>query len=71
MLGMPGSHDPVRLVDVVFFFSRAITIYYFKNIYHKCPLSLEGPESNTEWVVGKGITIYFVLADPSFSGLSA
>ena len=37
----------------------------------KCPLSLEGPESNTEWVVGKGITIYFVLADPSLPGLSA
>ena len=68
MLGMPGSHDPVRLVDV---FLSLGQLPYFKNIYHKCPLSLEGPESNTEWVVGKGITIYFVLADPSLPGLSA
>ena len=30
------------------------------SINHNCPLSLDGPESSTEWVVGKGITIAFM-----------
>ena len=29
---------------------------------HKRPFSLDGPESSTEWVVGKGIAIYFIPA---------
>ena len=29
---------------------------------HKCPFSLDGPESSTEWAVGKGIAIYFIPA---------
>ena len=32
------------------------------SINRNCPLSLDGPESSTEWVVGKGIAIYFIPA---------
>ena len=66
---MPGQFPTTHFMFVVMCYDLLYFVMCFSlgqislgiySINHNCPLSLDGPESSTEWVVGKGITIAFM-----------